>query len=178
MFPSSQSAPLLFAGFEHMPVLVLQVPAVWQASEAVQVTGGVVCVHTPLWQVLIPLHMLPSSQSAPLLFAGFEHVPVLVLQVPAVWQASEPGQVTGGVASVPSPLWQVLIPLHMLRSSQSAPLLFAGFEHVPVLVLQVPAVWQASEAVQVTGGVVCVHPPLWQVLIPLHTLPSSQSKPL
>src|SRR5437870_521756 len=66
MFPSSQSAPLLFAGFEHVPVLVLQVPAVWQASEAGQVTGGVVCVHTPLWQVLIPLHMFPSSQSKPL----------------------------------------------------------------------------------------------------------------
>src|SRR5881628_639179 len=178
MFPSSQSAPLLFAGFEHMPVLVLQVPAVWQASEAGQVTGGVVCVHTPLSQVLIPLHMLPSSQSAPLVFAGFEHMPVLVSQVPAVWQASEAVQVTGGVVCVHTPLWQVLIPLHMSPSSPSAPSVFAGFEHMPVLVLQVPAVWQASEAVQVTGGVVCVHTPLWQVLIPLHMLPSSQSKPL
>jgi len=135
-------------------------------------------VHVPLWQVLIPLHLLPSSQSAPLLFAGFEHTPVLALQVPASWHTSEAAQVTGGVVCVHVPLWQVLIPLHMLPSSQSAPLLFAGFEHTPVLGLQVPASWHTSEAVQVTGGVVCVHVPLWQVLIPLHMLPSSQSKPL
>src|SRR5437870_629092 len=66
MLPSSQSAPLLSVGFEHTPVDGLQVPAWWHRSEAVQVTGGVVCVHVPLWQVLIPLHMLPSSQSKPL----------------------------------------------------------------------------------------------------------------
>src|SRR5438128_2540057 len=98
--------------------------------------------------------MCPSSQSTPSLFAGFEHAPVLVLQVPAGWQPSAAVQVACGVVGFPSPLWQVLIPLHMFPSSQSAPSVFAGFEHMPVLVLQAPAVWQASEAVQVTGGVV------------------------
>lgn len=49
----------------HAPVPESHIPLVWHASEGVQVTGGVVCVQLPPWQVLTPLHLLPSSQSVP-----------------------------------------------------------------------------------------------------------------
>ncbi len=82
--PSLQALPLAFAGFEHVPVVGEQVPAVWHWSEAVQTTG-LLPVHTPLWQVSICVQALPSLHELPLAFAGFEHVPVAGLQVPAVW---------------------------------------------------------------------------------------------
>jgi hypothetical protein len=37
--PSLQLVPFVAAGFEHTPVLGLHVPATWQESLAVQVTG-------------------------------------------------------------------------------------------------------------------------------------------
>jgi hypothetical protein len=45
--PSSQDVPLAFGGFEHWPVVGLQVPAAWHWSEAVQTTGAVP-VQVPL----------------------------------------------------------------------------------------------------------------------------------
>jgi len=45
--PSLQALPLAFAGFEHVPVVGEQVPAVWHWSEAVQRTG-LLPVQTPL----------------------------------------------------------------------------------------------------------------------------------
>jgi len=81
--PSLQALPLTLAGFEHVPVAGLQVPAMWHWSEAVQTTG-LLPVHTPLWQVSVCVQALPSLHELPLAFAGFEHVPVAGLQVPAV----------------------------------------------------------------------------------------------
>jgi hypothetical protein len=37
--PSEQDAPSALTGFEHTPVAVLQVPAVWHWSGAAQVIG-------------------------------------------------------------------------------------------------------------------------------------------
>jgi hypothetical protein len=41
--------------------------------------------HTPLVQVSLCVQALPSLQVVPSAAAGFEHVPVAGLQVPAAW---------------------------------------------------------------------------------------------
>src|SRR5437879_6644512 len=173
--PSLQALPLTFAGFEHVPVVGEQVPATWHWSEAVQTTG-LLPVQTPLWQVSVCVHALPSLQVLPLAFAGFEHVPVVGEQVPAVWHWSEAVQATG-LLPVHTPLWQVSVCVQALPSLQALPLAFAGFEHVPVAGSQVPAVWHWSEAVQATG-LLGVHTPLWQVSVCVQALPSLQVLPL
>jgi hypothetical protein len=50
----------------------------------VQITGFEP-VQTPDWQVSVEVQALPSLQLVPLDFAGFEHTPVAVLQMPATW---------------------------------------------------------------------------------------------
>src|SRR3989449_1055632 len=147
--PSLQALPLIFTGFEHVPVLGSQVPTTWHWSEAVQTTG-LLPVHTPLCQVSVCVQALPSLQALPLAFAGFEHVPVVGLQVPTVWHWSEAVQTTG-LPPVQSPLWQVSVWAQALPSPPVLPSVFAGFEHVPVAGLQVPALWHWSEATQATG---------------------------
>src|SRR5439155_97865 len=92
--PSLQAAPFVLAGVEQVPVAGSHVPAAWHWSEAVQTTG-VLPVQTPLWQVSVCVQALPSLQAVPLVLAGFEHVPVAGLQVPAVWHWSEAVQTTG-----------------------------------------------------------------------------------
>jgi hypothetical protein len=57
---------------EHVPVDGLQVPATWQASLAVQVTG-LAPLHTALWQVSVWVHALPSLQAVPFDFG--EQIP-------------------------------------------------------------------------------------------------------
>jgi hypothetical protein len=46
---------------------------------------------------------LPSLQTVPFAATGFEHAPVLGLQVPAKWQPSEGAHVTG-LAPTQTPL--------------------------------------------------------------------------
>jgi hypothetical protein len=82
--PSLHEAPSTFGGFVQTPVLVLQVPVVWHWSGAAHVTG-LAPAHAPAWHVSAWVHALPSLHEAPSAFAGLEHTPVLVLQVPAVW---------------------------------------------------------------------------------------------
>jgi hypothetical protein len=41
--------------------------------------------------------------------------------------------------------------VHVLPSLHAVPLGLVGFEHTPVLVLQVPATWHWSSALQTTG---------------------------
>src|SRR5207245_10110195 len=129
-----QVLPLVCAGFEQGPVPGVQVPPVSHWSEAVQTTG-VLPLHTPLWQVSVCVQALPSLQVLPLAFAGFEHVPVAGLQVPAVWHWSEAVQTTG-LLPVHTPLWQVSVCVQALPSLQVLPLAFAGFEHVRVAACQ------------------------------------------
>src|SRR5437870_3659002 len=173
--PSLQALPLVFAGFEHVPVVGEQVPAVWHWSEAMQTTG-LLPVQTPLWRASERVLGLPSLQVLPLAFAGFEHVPVVGEQVPAVWHWSEAMQTTG-LLPVQTPLWQVSVCVQALPSLQVLPLAFAGFEHVPVVGEQVPAVWHWSETVQTTG-LLPVQTPLWQVSVCEQALPSLQALPL
>lgn len=70
-------------GFEHVPVPVSHVPAVWHWSDAVHVTA--LPVHVPDWHVSGCVQALPSLHVVPSAFAGFEHTPVVMLHAPAVW---------------------------------------------------------------------------------------------
>jgi hypothetical protein len=79
VFPSLQPVPLGAGGFEQVPFV--HVPATWQASRAVQVTG--VPVQVPFWHVSFIVHALPSLHEAPFGFAGFEQVPRAESQEPA-----------------------------------------------------------------------------------------------
>src|SRR5438046_10712526 len=88
--PSLQAVPLVFGGVEHTPVLVLQVPASWHWSSAVQ-TIGLAPVQVPFWQVSVWVQASPSLQAAPDGMGGAEGVPVGGLEVPAVGQRSEGG---------------------------------------------------------------------------------------
>jgi hypothetical protein len=67
---------------------------------------AVPAVHVPLWQVSDWVHALLSLHAEPFALAGFEQMPVDVLQVPALWHWSEAVQTTG-LAPVQVPLWQV-----------------------------------------------------------------------
>jgi hypothetical protein len=68
-------------------------------------------------------------------------------------------------------------PLHVPSPSQVAPSLPGGFEHVPVLGSQVPAMWQASSGLHVTGFIP-VHVPFWHVSFCVHAFPSLHDVPL
>src|SRR2546426_319368 len=76
--PSLQAVPLAAFGFEQTPVDVLQVPATWHWSEAVQRTG-LQPVQVADWQMSVCVHALPSLQAVPLAAFGFEQTPVDVL---------------------------------------------------------------------------------------------------
>jgi hypothetical protein len=147
--PSLHVVPSVFAGFEHMPVPVLHVPTSWHWSLAVHVTEFAP-VHVPAWHVSVWVQALPSLQLVPSVFAGFEHTPVPVLHVPAVWHWSLAVHVTG-FPPVHVPVWHVSVCVQAFPSLQLLPSDLAGFEHTPVPVLHVPAVWHWSLAVHVTG---------------------------
>jgi hypothetical protein len=78
---SLQVVPFAALGLVQAPVLGLQVPATWQASSAVQVTG-VPVLHVPARQVSPVVHLSPSSQALPSFLVGLLQVPVAVSQVP------------------------------------------------------------------------------------------------
>src|SRR5437870_6020965 len=132
--PSLHAVPLLAFGLEHWPVAVLQVPATWHWSEAVQTTG-LLPVQVPLWQVSVGVQALPSLQAVPLLAFGLEHWPVPVSQVPATWHWSSALQTTG-LAPVQVPLWQLSVCVQALPSLHAVPLLAFGLGHRPVAVSQ------------------------------------------
>ena len=154
---------------------MLQVPASWQTSCALQTTGFAP-VHVPAWQVSVCEHALPSLQAAPLALFGLLQTPVPVLQVPASWHWSLASQTTG-LAPVHVPAWQVSACVQALPSLQAAPLALFGLLQTPLPVLQVPASWHWSLASQ-TIGLAPVHVPAWQVSVCEHALPSLQAAPL
>ena len=80
--PSLQLVPSDTGGFEQVPVAGSQVPALWQASWAVQTTPGP-GIQTPLVHWSFCVHGLPSSHAVPSETGGFEQVPVAGSQVPA-----------------------------------------------------------------------------------------------
>jgi hypothetical protein len=82
-FPSLHLVPSGAFGFEQAPVPGSQVPATWQASCAVQVTG--LPTQLPAWQLSFCVQAFLSSQLVPSVLAGFEHAPVPGSQVPTLW---------------------------------------------------------------------------------------------
>jgi hypothetical protein len=91
--PSSQGVLFAFMGVEHRPVAGSHTPAVWHWSMAAQLTA-IPGVHTPARHASPVAHELLSLQGLPSFATGFEHVPVLGLQTPGVWQTPGAGQVT------------------------------------------------------------------------------------
>src|SRR5438132_127712 len=127
---------------------------------------GFAPVHAPDWQESLSVHALSSSHAVPSALAGFEQIPELGLQVPAVWHWSCAVQ-TIAFAPVQAPDWQASLCVHASLSLHLVPLALAGFEQIPVLGLQVPAVWHWSCAVQATGFAP-VQAPDWQVSVCVH----------
>jgi hypothetical protein len=134
--PSLQIVPSLASGLEQTPEAGLHAPATWHWSSAVQAVE--VPVHVPATHASFFVHAFPSLQVVPSAAVGLEHFPLVVSHVPTVWHASAAVHVTG-LAPVHVPLWQVSVWVHALPSLHEVPFAAAGFVHVPVLVLQVPA---------------------------------------
>jgi len=82
--PSLQGDPSVLAGFEQFPVAASQVPILWQALLAVQVTG-LLPVQTPPWQLSLCVQLLASLHVVPSVFEGLEQFPVDLSHVPALW---------------------------------------------------------------------------------------------
>jgi len=89
-----QVVPSASAGFEHVPVDGLHVPAAWHWSAATHVTGFAP-VHVPLSHASVCVHALPSLQVVPFAAAGFEHWPFEGSHAPTEWHWSDAVHVTG-----------------------------------------------------------------------------------
>ena len=97
-------------------------------------------VHVPLWQLSVSVHAFPSLQLVPFVAVGFEHAPVLGLQVPAVWHWSSAVHVTG-LDPVHVPLSQASLCVHAFPSLQLVPFVAVGLEQAPLAGSHVPATW-------------------------------------
>jgi hypothetical protein len=171
LFP--HAVPVGCAGFEHVPAAALHVPATWQASSAVHVTGAP--AHVPLVQTSVVVQAFPSLQGVPFVIVGFVQAPVVGSHVPAAWHWSDAVQ---GI--VPPP---VHVPaLHESFESQGLPSLHgvpsvtAGWEQAPVAGLHDPPAWHWSGAEQVTGFAP-VHVPLWHESLCVQASPSLHGAP-
>ncbi len=168
--PSSQASPSALATEAvHAPVLASQLPAVWHWSLAVHTTG-LPPTQIPPWQVSVCVHSLPSLQVEPLGFAGLEHLPLEVSQLPALWQSSLALH-TVAFAPMQTPFWQESVLVQALPSVQPVPLPLIGLLHTPVAELQVPASWHWSLARQMTGSEP-LQAPAWQLEAAVHGSPS------
>jgi hypothetical protein len=127
--------------------------------------------------VSAPLQAMPSLHDVPVGAGGLLHAPVAGLQVPVTWHASVATHVTAvpGVHR-PAPL-HVSAPLQALPSPHDVPGGAGGLLHAPLVVSHVPATWQASEAVHVTGVPAWQTPLALQVSAPLQRLPSLHAVP-
>jgi hypothetical protein len=136
--PSEQPVPAA-AGVCVTPPLALQASTVHGFPSS---TVGA----TPAWQAPVPLHVspplqaFPSEHEVPAAAGGFEQAPDAGSHVPATWQASLAAHAIG-LAPVHAPAWHVSLAVQALPSLHALPLAFTGFEHAPVVVLQVPAAW-------------------------------------
>jgi hypothetical protein len=168
--------PPVFGGFEHVPFVGLHVPARWHTSWASHTTASLPTQSPCALHLSVFVHAFWSSHVAPG-FGGFEHIPVVVLQVPATWHSSSAVHTT---ASLPTQLPCALhlsVFVHALPSLQVAPG-FGGFVHIPVAESHVPAVWHASCAVQVTGLLPTHMPCALHVSVFVHALLSLHPVPV
>jgi hypothetical protein len=166
---SLQVVPLAACGFVHTPVDGLQVPATWQASCAVQVTG------VPATQLPF-MHDEPQvpPQGVPLALFIWPQLPFAMLHEPT-WQSSEGAQTTG-LLPEQAPAWQTSVCVQALLSLQMVPSASGGLLQLPVLRSQAPAPWQVSTA-EHTIGFIPAQTPFWQVSVCVHGSPSLQVVP-
>jgi hypothetical protein len=146
--PSSQVLPSASTGFEQAPVVESQVPAAWQLSDGVQLTG-VPPRQVPAWQLSATVQALPSLQVVPSGAGGLVQ-PMGARQTPATWQASS-GRHTTGLVPTQVPAWQLSVCVQMLPSMQWVPSGAFGVEQTPVDGSQLPATWHWAGVGQVTG---------------------------
>src|SRR5437867_190194 len=109
-------------------------------------------VHTPVSQASDRVQELPSLHVLPSGLAGFEHAPVAGLQVPASWHWSGAAH-TVAFPPMQPPFWHASVCVYALPSWPVLPSGLAGFEHVPVVGLQVPTSWHWSGAGQTSAFV-------------------------
>jgi hypothetical protein len=160
--PSPQPVPSATGGFEHAPDAGSHVPALWQASEALHAMGAP-DVQAPAWQVSFCVHALPSSQTVPFGAETTAHWPVAGSHAPAKWHASA-GEHVATLAGLQTPAEHVSPIVQRFPSSQAWPSGAAGLEQTPVAGSQVPAAWQASEALQTTLAQRSIPPVLDELL--------------
>jgi hypothetical protein len=133
-FPSLQLVPSNLLAKLQVPS-PLQVPACWHWPGLAQVKA--VPLHTPALHASPLVQARPSLQRVPSVLLGLPHRPVLDEQVPTAWHWSLAAQTTG-LPPTQRPAWQVSLRVQAFPSSQAAPSVLAGLEHVPVDGLQVP----------------------------------------
>jgi hypothetical protein len=165
---SAHDVPLATAVLTQ-PEVGLQVSVV-QTLESLQLRG-VPAVQVPLWQVSAPLHTLVSAQAVPSGRAVLAQ-PVVTLHESVV-QTLESSQLRG-VPALQMPLWQVSSPLQTLPSLHAVPF-STGVLLQPKVGLQ-ESVVQTLESLQLSGEP-AAQVPLWQVSVPLQTLPSLHDVP-
>src|SRR5437867_1353023 len=173
-FASFPAVPFALLGFEQTPVPVLQTPASWHWSLAVQTTGFDPA-QTPAWHVSVWVQAFASLHAVPFALLGFEQTPVPVLQTPASWHWSLAVQTTG-FDPAQTPAWHVSVWVQAFASLHAVPFALLGFEQTPVPVLQTPASWHWSLAVQTTGfdpaQTPAWHVSVWvQAFASLHAVP-------
>ena len=154
-----------------MPLSGLQVTALWHWSPPLQVTAEP--PQTPPVQTSLLVQICPSLQALPLALLGLLQTPVLGLQVPTSWHWSLALQVLA-VPPLHTPESHFSPVVHAFPSSQ-VPVL-TGLLQMPVLVLQVPALWHWSLAVQTTAAPLVQTPDL-QTSPVVHANPSVQALP-
>src|SRR2546428_253109 len=112
--PSVHGVPFVAVGVEQLPVAGLHVPATWNWSRAVQVTG-LLPTLLPFWLEWVGVHRLLPLLPARLASVGLEQLPVAGSHVPATWHWSRAVQVTG-LLPTQLPLWQVSVCVQTLPS--------------------------------------------------------------
>jgi len=133
--------------------------------------SAVPAVQAPAWQVSLPLHTLPSAHGVPFTSGAFVQ-PVRGAQVSVVHTLLS--LQLSGVPAAQAPLWQVSAPLQRLPSRHGVPFRTAVFVQ-PNTGSQVSVV-HTLLSLQLSA-VPAVQAPLWQVSLPLQTLPSLQEVP-
>jgi hypothetical protein len=166
--PSLHEVPFS-TGALTQPVAGLQLSVV-HTFPSLQLSG-VPAVHTPLWQISLPLQTLPSAQEVPLA-TGVVVQPNVGLQLSVVHGL--PSLQARGVPAVHTPLWQVSAPSQTSASGQGVPLSTAALAQ-PVVGLQ-PSVVHGLPSLQ-SRAVPAAHAPPWQISTPLQTFPSEQDEP-
>jgi hypothetical protein len=173
--PPGHAMPSGNTGLEQAPVAGAQTPAPWQASAGGGHMTGFVPVHTPAMQVSVCVQRSLSLQAWPSGAAGFEHMPVVGLQVPAVWHWSS-GMHTTGAPAVQTPLWQASPIVQLVPALHAVPFAFGTLEQVPFAGLHVLGWWHWSAMGQTTG-LVPVQTPAMQTSVCVQRLLSLQVVP-